>query len=425
MPAYYTELVWKIDLVLAAGALFLAMAIISYATIIGFSTGRRARRLFRIKKNVYKMIAADDSASGPKGHLGRVTSRDFLDVEINRIREAIFFNDAEQEVLKKHFAASKHIAGIKRTARYSINKWSRIEAILSLGYAGCSSALDIITKSLHSRDRDIAYFSMVALGQIKTAESAKILLNFLRKNTFGRYKIITLLKNFPPEIASEVFMLSNDPDPAVLIAMIRIVSGLKPEGYMSKVEAFLGDKSDEVRAAACECLGSFGEKAVKKLSTCLKDGFWLVRVNAVSALSAICGAGCIPEIVRLLGDDSWSVIESVKKVMTEHVEAALPYMEKFLHGKDPIAKKASTEALVNSGYIIKVLKNILSGKDKEKADSIRLLKGLVKSNIHFGLETALERFEGASRAKILEIVREIDEPMAEHIQKKLNKEIDE
>jgi len=420
---YHTDLIWLFDIVLACAIILLGATILVYDVIKEYSARKRNSRLLGLKRNIYRFIAGGEKVDAGASIFAHVTPQEFLDVEINRIREAIFFNESEQALFKKYFVAPENIATVAHIAKNSRNKWRRIEAILSLGYAG-ASVLDILKVSLYNKDEDVSYFSIVALGQIKTIQSARILLDFLQKNTFGRYKITSILETFPPAIVDEVVKALENPDLAVRLLAVRLLAKFKDQRYIKRIESLTGDESDEMRAAACECLGSFGKRdVVKTLSICLKDRFWLVRTQAIIAFSKILGPECIQEIISLIRDSSWSVIETVKATMVRHVEASLPYIEKFLYEEDEIAKKTSVEVLEISGYITKILKDILSGTSDEKKYAVRLLKGIIKSQVHFGLESALENLEDGLRVKILEIIEDVNGPMAGHMQKKIHGEI--
>jgi len=412
-------LIWLLNAALACAIILLSTAILIYAVIKEYSVRRRNSRLLSLKRNIYRFIAGGAKVDAGAPLFAHVTPQEFLDVEINRIRDAIFFNESEQGLFKQYFIEPENIATVKHIAKNSRNKWHRIEAILSLGYAG-ASALDVLNLSLNDRDEDVSYFSIVALGQIKTIQSARILLDFLQKNTFGRYKIISMLETFPATIADEAVKVLDNPDLAVRLLVLKLLTKFKDQRYVKGIESLAGDESDDMRAAVCEYLGNTGKRdVVKTLSTCLGDRFWLVRMQAIIALSKILGPECIEKIMGLIRDSSWSVIETVKATMARHIEASLPYIEKFLYGEDEIAKKASVEVLEISGYIIKILKDILSGTSDDKKYAILLLKGIIKSQVHYGLENALENLEEGSRVKILKIIEDADGPLAGHMHKKI------
>lgn len=352
MYNYHTSLVWTIDKILLFSALLLSVTIIFLVMIKGYLWKRRSRALLKIKKDVYGLILSgqqlSDNVCMPLA--ADITIRQFLDVTTNRNREAIFFNETEQKIFKYCFILPEQISRMEKMAKKGHSKWHRIEAILSLGYAHADSTLETLTQTLNSRDEDISYFSIIALGQIKNADSAKILLDFLQKRIFCRAKIISILESFPAGIADEAAKLLIDVDPDIRSWAAILLAKLKAIQYVNEVEGLTQDESEEVRAAACECLGEFGKKESKEtLIKCLEDEFWLVREQAVEALSDVLGKDCLPEIIKMINDPSLSVIDAVKDVIIEHIDAAMPYIEKFLSGTDEVAKRTAREALDLSG----------------------------------------------------------------------------
>ncbi|MDD4894075.1 MAG: HEAT repeat domain-containing protein, partial [Candidatus Omnitrophica bacterium] len=294
----------------------------------------------------------------------------------------------------------------------------RIEAILSLGYAQAEAALGTLKKSINNKDKDIAYFSIIALGQIHIVASAKILLGFLKKRKIYHYKVFSVLETFPAQIAEEVIKLTDDTDPQVRAWAIKLISRFRAHSYIKKIEEMVFDKSEDVRASACDCLGEFGSKDAKDtLTKALNDDFWLVRVHAVKALAKVLGKECLPEVIGQINDASLSVIDSLKNVVAEYIEAALPYVEKFLYSNDEIARRVSVEALEASGYIIKVFKDILTGSEEEEKRAKRLLEGLILSRAHFGLEGAMVGFTKEKRDKLLGVIRVINKEMADYLEK--------
>ncbi len=428
MYNYHTDLVWLIDRALLCFLILLGIYIIIYAVIKEHFGGMRRRALVSIKKNLYKLALSGQTPSEKTCPLAvsDSTIQQFLDIEANRLREVLFFDEPEQKLFKDCFATPDKIAKIENIAKRSTNKWHRVEAIISLGYAQDVSAIGILEKILLDKDEDVSYFSMVALGQIKTASSAKILIGLLKKRPTARYKIASILENFPPATIYEVIELADDPDPSVRFWAMKLISKLKPESYIKKVEALTDDESGDVRAAACECLGSLEKRAAKvALLKCLKDRIWFVRMHAARALSKILGKECIPYVIDLIKDNSWYVIDTVKHIMAEHIETALPYIEESLYGEDEIAKRTSIESLEVSGYVKKLLYDSFSEDNDRSSRALRILEGMIKSDAHFGLERALSNLEEAPRNKFFEIIKNIDKAMGEHIEKKLNQQLDE
>jgi hypothetical protein len=286
-----------------------------------------------------------------------------------------------------------------------------VEAILTLGYTQAAASVSTLKKTINDKDQDISYFSIVALGQIRSIPSAKTLLDFVKKHSRYHYRILSFLESFPLEIADEVIGLTNSFNHEIRSWAIKLTCRLKALQYITKIEELTRDESADVRASACDCLGEFGKKSsANVLTKCLGDDFWMVRVSAVKALFKVLGQEGLPEIMTRINDGSLSVIESVKALITENIEICLPYVEKFLRGNDEMARRVSVESLEASGYIIKLLKNILTGQDKDKDMEVRLLKGLITSQAYAGLEVSIFSFSVDKQKKLLGIIKGIDEP---------------
>lgn len=422
MYNYHPELVFKIDVLLIGLLFLLALATIVYAGIKEYAWHMRSRALSRIKRHVYELALSGKKADAKVciPELSDITIQHFLDVETNRNRDLVFFNETEQKVLKECFSTNRNILKLEKIAFRSWNKWWRIEAILSLGYAQSGSSLHVLKKTINAKDDDVSYFSIIALAQMPNISSARILLHSLKRHKLYRYKILSILKRFPNEIAEEAVALTGDPDPEIRAWAIELISGLKSKQYIKTIEQMVSDKSENVRAAACDCLGEFGSKEAKPLLIkCLRDDFWLVRAHTAIALSKILGADSIPEVIGLINDPSLSVVDSLKSIMIEHVDAAAIYLEKFLHSEDDIAKRTAIEVMDTSGYIAKLLKDILSegGTDKDRA--MKLLEGLIVSRAYLSLEVVLSDMNPSERHRIIHIIEGINKDAAEYLDKKM------
>lgn len=426
MHNYYPDIVWKMNIVLAAGVILTATAIflcVLYQNIVWLN---RNRRLLVLKGNIYGLVLARAKTCPGinQTFIDRSTPRDFIDIETNRLKGAVFFNEEEQSLFRNCFIRPDRIAKLEKMARFSISKWRRIEAMLCLGYAGTESVVNIAGKSLLNKDEDIAYFSIIALGQIKSIQSARALLGVLRKDVSHSYKIASVLEQFPPEITSEIVKLMDDERPFVRCWALTLLTKFAPANHIKIIEKLTYDGVAEVRAAACLCLGSIArEEAVHELERCLGDDSWLVRVNGITALEKVLGSASVGKIIRLINDGSWSVIEAIKNVMTAHIDVSLPYIEKFFAGEDEIAKRASVLALEDSGYLAILLRKILSGEEKSQAG--RLLEGVVKSNFHFGLEAAIGNFDPDAQVKLIEVIGRMDKPLSEHIDMRIKGLVEE
>lgn len=358
---YYGDIVWAVDLALAIIIIFTGLIIVFYAAAKDGSWKRRKDALLRIKKDVYEMVVADKDPSGNTCQLftSSITPQQFIDIATNRTPAAVFFNDSERDFLKKCFVSAEQIRRLEKIVEFSFDKWRRIEAILCLGYMQREESVTIIIKSLFSRDSDVAYFSMISLGQIKTKESARALLRFLKKNAFVSYKVISILEGFPPEITDDVFKLAKDRDPVIRQKAAALLSKFDASEYFKELKNMTHDTYPEVRAAICDCLASCvkeKEEAALILKKCVRDGHWLVRRHAVLALEKVMKEKVVKEVVDLIYDASWSVLDAVKHVMVAHIKEALPYIEKFLKSDYDIARRYAVLILEESGYSDRVPK---------------------------------------------------------------------
>ncbi len=408
MYNYYIDIIWTVNAVLACVVALTCIVIILTAALNNYLWEKRRQSLLNIKKYIYEFILSHKSSSSAAclSFVNGVTPQQFIDIKTNRRIDAAFFNDSEQQFLKSCFVMPEALAKLEDTALRSGNKWRKIEAILCLGYAQTRSAVDILKKTIRNKDRDVAYFSIISLGQIRTVPAANALLEFLKKDPSNSYKIVSILETFPKDIADDVFKLTDYHDPLVRYWALTLLSKFTSRDHIGKLEKFTEDMVPEIRAAACDCLGNTGSMDAKSaLTRCLKDDNWLVKSRAIYALGKIMKDAALPEVAALINDPSWVVLGAVKAVMADHIEASLPYIGKFLAGDYEIAKKYSVLALQDSGHMEKLLKEAISGK----TSAVRLMQGVVRSKFHSGLDAALGALDPADREKALEVIMDTEE----------------
>lgn len=405
MYDYYSDIVWWINGMLLIISVITSFAIFYCAQIKEFLWNKRREALLDIKKNVYEMVLAGEKSTEKVCYpiTVNITPEQFIDIETNRKIDIAFFNENEREFLKKCFVTPQRVASLTKMAGRSRNKWRKIEAMLSLGYLKADEAVDVLELSLFSKDKDIVYFAIIALGQIKTMRAAKMLLDVMCKDPANSYKIVSILQDYPPEIVDEVFKLTDYHDPVIRYWAVTLLSKFNPAKYSKKLEKLTHDSSDQVRAAACACLGSMKQDETKDtIIMCLSDISWLVRRSAVLALSKVMKGKSISYVIGLINDASWSVVDAVKEAMIENIEASLPFIENFLAGGEEVPKKYSIYALQNSGYLNKILNEALSGTADSR--SMNILKGVVRSKIHYGLDAAISGLDPVMRDKALEML---------------------
>jgi HEAT repeat protein len=421
MYNYFSDLVWKIDIVLLVFVFVLIFGILYYTDMRGYFENRRIKKLRAIKENVYRLASTKARAiPGQEDFLSKnISAQTFLDVATNRVREEVFFNQAEQDIFEKKYISQANIEKLQTTAKKSINKWHRIEAILALGYAGIDSSLEILKTNLFNKDEDISYFSALALCQMRNMDSARALLEFLKKHPVYRYKIASLLGQFPAEISSEVIKLTQDKDPSLRVWALRIIESTGSLAHTDTIEQLVKDESVEVRAAACQCLGVVGNKnTAKVLKSCLKDDAWLVRAQSAQALDKLLGQDCVALIISLIKDNSWLVIDSVKQVLIKHIDSAIGYLEKIFTQEDMLAKRIAVEIIELSGYTERLYAALLESGAK-RAKAFFILEGMIKAGAYNGLDLALYDFNEDQNRQIFKALKEIDQNVAGRLENDL------
>lgn len=425
MEEYYVGLIHTIDGILIVLTVFLIITIIIYALINKWVVGRRYQRLSHIVADLQKLAFKDNTIVLNECALliKNTTSFELFHV-LKRQRDnpsGIFL-----EQFKECINNSVKVPEIEKVAMRSINKWRRIEAIIMLGYLNSAHALDILTQSIHSRDRDIAYFSLVSLGYIRNKESAGILLANINNKGFSSYKIASMLENFPADIVEVLINALDDSNENVRLWSIRILSRFKPKECAKRISDFTIDPSADIRAAACACLGEIATGSFKEaVQKCLNDNIWYVRLQAVIALEKMLGVKCITDIAPLLKDRHWFLRERVKEIMIKYFSESLAFIKRFVLEEDQDVKQSCVEIMDRSGFRNKILSDLVLEDTKAREEANVWLETMIKAGAHFGLEGILSKYSLDMRQRVLNSIAAVDKDKAEHIAKKLKGEVAE
>lgn len=418
---YLTDLVIKIDIILLVAAVAMAIMIIIYAVVREAKLKQRQQHLQEIQKHLRDMTSGDREVTAVTmpDIVNGYTAQDFINLA--RDNELEIPPELAQKI-RNHFTSSSNIAQIEAIAQKTGNKWQRIEAIISLGYINSPNAAETLKESLYSEDDDISYYSLRSLGQIKSNAAARILLDFLGTHSETGNNIALTLQTFPPEVSAELFLALDSQYQQVRFWAVKVINKLKfmiTSNQIDQIIKLSQDKDSDVRAAACECLGGLFSTGIRAaLITRLDDSFWFVRMHAVRALDNILGPLSLPIVAKLIKDPSWKVKEAVKNVMARNITEALPYIEDSLAGvsrSDEPTCRACADALIDSGYILTILKNLLSGQKGQGEKARYLLTGLIRSKVYFGLKKALENFQPGEQNRLLQIITAVDKDTAMRI----------
>src|SRR5262245_30893496 len=423
----WVELLWFPDIILLTLALLLGAGIVVYTRLQAKLARQRLDTLRIITAPVWHRATEPDRVVKAliRNIIYQLTIEQFVAVTKRR---AQFIPAGLEEAWHEACQASEKVAQIEALARGARHKWHRIaarvrgarykwrriEALVCLGVLNSPQGLDILEAGLYESDENISYFAMLALGQIKNSLSAAILLHFLSRDPLRGQKIVSLLETFPPTIADALLTATEHPNAAVRFWAVKLLSKFELDGCFARVAALTNDASPDVRAAACECLGTLGRRAAEDvLLPRLHDRVWFVRMQAVRALCKVAGTKHMPDLLDLLAhDDSPHVKTSVKNVLLKDIEPVVAYLEQCLRHGDDTTKKYCVEALVGANYIPQMLADLLSDDVTAHAKAARLLDALIKSRIYFGLKRTLDVYDSEPRKKILGVIRKIDNELA-------------
>lgn len=418
MDEYYSGIVWNIDAVLFGLSVFLAISVILYLILNWPIKEKRRFRLLSLVSDLQALAHIDKGlmVKGCVELIKKTTLLEFFDIAKGRKKILPAGFSKQFDVC---LADSGKVIEVEKSARKSRNKWRRIEAIIMLGFLNSPRSLEILSRSIDSRDEDIAYFSILSLGHIKSLESAKVLLRAIKDHKASGYKIASMLEDFPPLIVEELIKTLDGQDELLRLWALRLLSRFKPRQYLGKfLRLTAADNSAEIRANACECLGEIAEGQAKDaVAGCLKDDAWFVRLKAVRALEKITGAKSTARIACLIIDENWFVREAVKEIMAAHIEESIPFIEEIFLSDKKKAGQSCLEVLERSGYDKKILEEIFSPSRDIKDKAMRLLAGMIKAGGHLGLEAYLITCGEERRNKITGIIASIDKQRAEHIDK--------
>lgn len=116
-----------------------------------------------------------------------------------------------------------------------------------------------------------------------------------------------------------IIALSENKNKHVKIGIIKALSIIKDERAIDILVKTLKDPNKLVRRESSTALSQFGEPALEPLLGLLDDEDWKVRGAAVWALGKVGHESTIPEIEKLLDDDS-GFVKSGAKVAIENIK---------------------------------------------------------------------------------------------------------
>lgn len=292
MTEWAIGLVWLLNAILLAIVVLLAVAMLAYAGVHARDR-RRRRKCLSVLRKILRETWIERNVrtveTPPFFAFDGLTERELLDLERNR---KSYVSRRVRGYLREILTNTGRTDKLEKTALGRGDKWHRIEALRCLGYINAPGTLQILARLLHDEDEDISYYSLLALGHLKTVPAAAALLEFMSERPALAYKIASLLEGFPPAAAGEVARHLESPNPTMRFWALKLLSKFKEPNVADTAERLTEDASPDVRAAACEYLGLSGARKFERvLLKRLGDNLWFVRLHAKRALERMGAKG--------------------------------------------------------------------------------------------------------------------------------------
>ncbi|MDD4202318.1 MAG: hypothetical protein PHQ52_02515 [Candidatus Omnitrophica bacterium] len=416
MGIYFEGLIWKIDLYLLGLEGFVIFVILGVIFSYKIKRSYINRQIDNLRKKV-GTCSLDDEACFAAESLP-VLKNIGIEIFVNMLQNKGNIQDkAILAKIRQNLLKTKEIAEVEKIAVRGRNKWKRIEAILALSYINPSYALKVVSQTIYDKDEDIVSFSLEALRNIRTNESAQIILEGIKKHIYSGYKAASIVSVFPCSVA-EVFAKEIDSeDENLRFWCIRIIAHLKASQYSSQVANHINDISANVRSSVCEYLGlikanDLAEMVLEKLS----DNIWFVRLRALQSIEQIMAGDCIDNVAPLIRDKSWAVVETAKQIMVKYPMKSIRYAKEYLFDIDTNIHKIGVEIIDASRYTDKMLEGILSSDDKEREESVEMLRIMLKTGVEIELEPALRESSEHARNLLIKIIGTVDGKKAKQLQ---------
>jgi len=191
----------------------------------------------------------------------------------------------------------------------------------------------------------------------------------------------------------------SDPDHSVRAIAATALGNLEVlEALEPLTERALQDSRWEVRFAAVEALGKFGEAAIGVLLRALGDEDYWVRWQAVTALGQNGGERVIPPLVNQLRGHRWRIREAAAYALGKlrAAEAVKPLLGLLRKDEETMVKVAAAQALGEIGDPAAVgpLNRALNGDSHRLRDAAKQALEQIGTP---GAQAVLEKFERRHR----------------------------
>lgn len=383
--------------ILVVGAAFLALS----AVIIVNKAWREVRegwRRIRRKALEPRILAY---AHGEEKSLlpalgGRLTSPDRGVVEeilldyVERVRG--IERERLQRVLDELGYVDRYLAALR-----SVRWWRRARAAERLGLAGAARAATDLAALLDDRSADVRLRAAKSLGAVGGKAAALPLIATLREpNRFSSIRIADILADMGPRVLADLQIAFPGLNRPAKLAVLDIAGRIRAIDSVPWLARQLEDVDADVRARACDALGSVGDPACgPQLVARLSDGAWPARAMAAKALGRIRHQPAIDGLCAALRDKEWWVRANAAEALLRIGPAGLDALEKMLEDPDLFARHQAVLMLEQSGRLDRIAAALASDDGGARAEATRKLRLCLRTGQSSRLEDLSSRHAGA------------------------------
>ncbi len=276
---------------------------------------------------------------------------------------------------------------------------ARAKKIDNLGRIRYQPSWPVLAEALDDPSPDVREVAIRSLAALGESASFPCLVKQLRvaaafpESAAPERVLKAAFARFPLRLASQLMPLLQDSNVRLRVltsqalremaaaahAELRGASGLANETGQELTELVLNrlpeDESPEVRAAAADLAGWYGEdaKTRRKLMRLINDQEWFVRLHAVRALGQQRGAeSAVTHLLPCVTDRNWRVREAAVQAIGSGQDGPRQLLSAFLETEDRYAREQIMEELRVSGRLAQAESPPLTGYEAKKlmADAI-------------------------------------------------------
>lgn len=297
----------------------------------------------------------------------------------------------------------------------SSNAITRASAIDKLGRMRSVASVSRLLGMLDSDNAETMAVTIRALSRIGSFDALEGILKRLPGivgRSLATQKTVTaFLINFgPPAVPMLMELAEKERDPAISAIVLEVLSQLRSRKALPLAVKGLDDESPEVRAKALKLLDRTapeeGDLDWNRVKEMLDDKVWFVRLHAARAVGSKKYEEAVPDLVKLLADDSWRVRNAAATALTNMGDTALDAFLDVLRSDDTYVKGSVCEEIQKTGYVSRLIDNLQEGKERKAREKSReILQTMCEMNFRSPFHLYIERGESEEvKTQIREIL---------------------